>query len=91
MLDTRQMSIAMVQVLIIGAARQDAQHTGRFHEMQSVLVPLLPAYKKDGKFKPLWDAIRGVLGERWEPAGQWAEQIVLMGEPLLADDQGQTS
>jgi hypothetical protein len=80
-------AFALVQVLVVGAAQEDARHVGRGEDVRQAVLPLLAQFQKDGKFKPLFDAIRSVLGPDWEPSGAWKDKILEYGAVLLEDDK----
>lgn len=62
-------------VYVVGAARQDAEDQHKGEALKSAITPLLAQFKKDGQARPVFDAIRSVLGEDWEPTGEWAAAI----------------
>lgn len=60
---------------LVGAARQEAEQRGLDVELQTAVRPTIAAFRGNGDPTEIISAIRGVLGEGWEPQGDFREAM----------------
>lgn len=65
---------------VIASARSDAYDLGKDIEFRNKVVSVLPLFKQTGKFGPIQRAIREVLGENWQPSGEFKKAIEALSE-----------
>lgn len=65
---------ALGLVLYVGAARADATPE-QVEPLRAALSPVLEVYRETGDEQPVRRAVVSVLGEQWEPSGEWKQRI----------------
>jgi hypothetical protein len=76
---------ALAFTTYVGAANWDATPEQRA-ALRDQVVPLLKAFKEDGKEEAVFTAIRHVMGAAWRPSGDWAETLSSCGRGDLVAD-----
>lgn len=72
---SKALAAGLALTYVVGAARQDADAQHKGIALRAAVMPVLAQFKKDGQARPVVEAIQSVLGQDWEPTGEWAAAI----------------
>lgn len=73
----KDFSKTLAFVMVFGAAMNDATPEQR-ERMREEVAPMLEQFKEDGKTRPILYKVREIMGQRWDPSGEYGEYLTLL-------------
>ncbi|MBK6556125.1 MAG: hypothetical protein IPG16_02565 [Comamonadaceae bacterium] len=72
----KQLAGHLAFLMFVGAARADANPEQRTR-LRDEIKPMLDGFRETGNPEPTMRKVAEIMGEEWEPSGDWLEQIDL--------------
>ena len=72
----KQLAGHLAFLMFVGAARADANPEQRTR-LRDEIKPMLDGFRETGNPEPTMRKVAEIMGEEWEPSGDWPEQIDL--------------